>query len=289
MHPHLILVFACAVSGVLSAQTPGAPLTVQPIRGGVYLVKGGSGANTAFIVGKKEVTLIDAKTSEASTKQILAEINKVTANPVARIILTHSDGDHVNGLSGYPKGLPIIAHANTRRDMEEAFKTPQMSALVPYLPNDTITTDRSMTFDGLNLRLRYFGPAHTSGDLVVHLPDQQVAFVGDLVFIGRDPLIHVQKGGTSAGVVKALEAVLALDADTFICGHSDPLTKNDIRRALASIQEKRTKVAALVKQGRTLEEVKKELGVPEAAAGRRGPGSPGLVDVIYQELSPKKP
>ncbi len=285
----LILITTLCFAKVLSAQMPSTPLTVQPIRGGVYLAKGGSGANTGFIVGKKEVIVIDAKMTEAATKEVLAEIKKVTPNPVGHIILTHSDGDHVNGLSGYPKGLPIIAHANTRKDMDEAFKTPQMSALVPYLPNDTLTADRQMTIDGVNLSLRYFGPAHTSGDLVVYLPDQKVAFVGDLVFIGRDPLIHVQKGGTSAGLVKDLNGILALDADTFLSGHSDPLTKSDVRGALTSIEEKRTKVAALVKQGKSLDDIKKEMGVPAATPAGRGPGFPSLVEVIYQELTSRKP
>ena len=274
-------------AGALSAQMASTPLTVQPIPGGVYFVKGGSGANTGFIVGKKEVIVIDAKMTEAASKEVLAEIKKVTPNPVGHIILTHGDGDHVNGLSGYPKGLPIIAHASTKRDMEEAFKTPQMSALTAYLPNDTLTADRQMTIDGVNLRLRYSGSAHTSGDLVVYLPDQKVAFVGDLVFVGRDPLIHVQKGGTSAGLVKTLNGILALDADTFLSGHADPLTKNDVKAALASIEEKRAKVAGLVKQGRSLDDVKKEMGVPVVAAGGRG--FPSLAEVIYQELTPKKP
>jgi len=104
-----------------------------------------------------------------------------------------------------------------------------------------------------------------------------VAFVGDLVFVGRDPLIHIQKGGTSAGLVKTLNGVLALDADTFLSGHADPLTKNDVKAALTSIEEKRAKVAGLVKQGKSLDEIKKEMGVPVAAARRRadaaGPAS----------------
>jgi glyoxylase-like metal-dependent hydrolase (beta-lactamase superfamily II) len=277
-------------AGVLSAQMASTPLTVQPIRGGVYFVKGGSGANTGFIAGKTEVIVIDAKMTETSAKEVLAEIKRVTPNPVGHIILTHSDGDHVNGLSGYPKGLPIIAHASTKRDMEEAFKTPQMSALAAYLPNDTLTADRQMTIDGVNISLRYFGPAHTSGDLVVYLPDQKVAFVGDLVFVGRDPLIHVQKGGTSAGLVRNLNGILALDADTFLSGHADPLTKSDVKAALASIEEKRAKVAELVKQGKSLDEIKKEMGVPTAAAGGQGgPSFPSLAEVIYQELTAKKP
>jgi cyclase len=261
-----------------------APLTVEPLRGGVYWVKGGSGANAGVVVGEKEVIVIDAKMTEESSKAMLAEIKKLTPNPVKYVVLTHSDGDHVNGLSGFPKGLTIIAHENTRKDMEEAFKDPKMSALLPYLPNEVVAGDRPLNIDGVRASLLYFGPAHTSGDLVVYIPDQKIAFIGDLAFIGRDPLIHRQKGGTSFGLVQALKKILALDADTYISGHNDPLTKADIQGLVTSIEEKQAKVKALIREGKTLEEVKRAFGiteVPAQAARRR----PSFVETIYLDLT----
>jgi cyclase len=279
----LLAVIACAGSAALAQPQP-ASLTVLPQKGGVYLVKGGSGANTGFIVGKSEVVVIDSKMSEQSSQAVLAEIKKVTPNSVKYIVLTHGDGDHVNGLAGFPTGLPIIAHASTKRDMEEAFKDPAMKALAPFLPNKTVTATTAMTMGSVRLELLYFGPAHTSGDLVVYLPAQKIAFVGDLLFVGRDPLIHRQKGGTSFGLVQVLQKMLALDADTFLSGHADPLTKTDIQTLLTSIEEKQAKVKALVAQGRSQDEVRSAMGATAAAAGR----FPGLIDIIYQEVSEKK-
>jgi glyoxylase-like metal-dependent hydrolase (beta-lactamase superfamily II) len=272
------------LAGFQTGMAQPVPVTAQPLTGGVYWVKGGDGANTGFIVGKTEVIEIDAKTSEESAREVLAQIRKVTPNPVKHIILTHSDGDHVNGLSAFPKGLTIIAHTNTRKDMEKAFQDPKMSALRAYLPNETVETSKPRTIDGVRLSLFYFGPAHTSGDLVVYLPDQRIAFIGDLAFIGRDPLIHVAKGGTSFGLVKYLAAILAMEADTYIAGHTEPLTKADLQGLRRSIEEKQAKVKALVQQGKSLEEVKAAFGVA-APAGQRWPS---LVEVIYQEVTAKK-
>jgi len=266
-----------------AAQPQPVPLSAQPLKGGVYWVKGGNGANTGFIVGGKEVVVIDAKTDAESSKAMLAEIRKVTPNPVTTVILTHSDGDHVNGLAGLPRGLTIIAHANAKKDMEAAVKDPKMSALLPYLPTRTVDGDRPLSIGGVRLNLRYFGPAHTSGDLVVFIPRERIAFIGDLAFLGRDPLIHRQKGGTSLGLVQNLRKILALDADTFISGHNDPLTKADIRGLLTSIEEKQAKVKALIQQGKSLDEIKTAFGLTEAAdpsARRR----PGLVEIIYLDL-----
>jgi len=200
------------------------------------------------------------------------------------VVLTHSDGDHVNGLSAFPKGVTVIAHANSRKDMEAAFKDPKFSALLPYLPNHTLTTGSDLYTDGARVTMLYFGPAHTSGDLVVFLPDQKIAFVGDLVFLGRDPLVHREKGGNSFGLAETLKKILALDADTLHLRHNDPLTKADIQGLLASIQEKQAKVKALVQQGKSLDEIKAALGVVDApgAAARRWPS---FVEVVYLDLT----
>jgi glyoxylase-like metal-dependent hydrolase (beta-lactamase superfamily II) len=285
------LAVAAALAETASTPRPQEPqpvsLSAQPLRGGVYWVKGGSGANTGFIISKNEVIVIDAKMTEESATGMLAEIRKLTPNPLKYVVLTHSDGDHVNGLSAFPKGLTILAHENTKKDMEEAFKDPKLSALLPYLPTETLAGDRSLNIDGVRVNLLYFGPAHTSGDLVVYLPDQRIAFIGDLVFIGRDPLIHRQKGGTSFGLVRTLKKILALDVDTYVSGHSDPLTKADIQGLLTSIEEKQAKVKALIQQGKSLDEVKSAFGVAEVPAqgARRWPS---LVETIYLDITERR-
>ncbi|MGA2326090.1 MAG: MBL fold metallo-hydrolase [Bryobacteraceae bacterium] len=276
-----------SLGGFSAAQPQPAPLAAAQLKDGVYWVKGGSGANTGFIIGRKEVVVIDAKMSEESAQAVLAEIRKLTPNPVKYVVLTHSDGDHVNGLSGFPKEVTVVAHANARKDMEAAFKDPKFSALLPYLPSETLTADRSLNIDGARVILLYFGPAHTSGDVVVFLPDQKIAFIGDLAFLGRDPLIHRQKGGTSFGLVETLKKILALDADTFISGHNDPLTKADIQGLLASLEEKQAKVKALVQQGKSLDEIKAAFGVADAP-GQPGHRWPSFVEVVYLDLTERQ-
>jgi len=280
-----LAVIACLGGlAVTENQAQPAPLSLEPLKGGVYWVKGGSGANAGVIIGRKEVIVIDAKMTEDSARAMLAEIQKLTPNPLKYVLLTHSDGDHVNGLSAFPKGTAIIAHANTRKDMEEAFKDPKLGALQPYLPTETVTGERWLKIDGVRVDLLCFGPAHTSGDLVVYLPGQKIAFVGDLAFTGRDPLIHRRKGGTSFGLVQYLKKILALDADTFISGHSDPLTKGDIQGLLTSIEERQAKVKALIQQGKSLDEIKAAFGLTEAP-GQPARRWPSLIEVIHQELT----
>lgn len=264
------------------------PLTVQPITKALYLVKGGSGANTAFYVTPQEVFVVDAKMSVESAAGMVAEIKKVTSAPVTTIIITHSDGDHINGLPGFPKGLKIVAHENVRRDMEAA--AADLPALKEYFPTATYATELTLPEAGRDITLRHYGPAHTDGDSVVFFGPDRAVFVGDLLFVGRDPLIHRHKNGSSFGYVKTLEALLAVNpaVETFLSGHADPLARADVQALRDAMAEKQAKVKALIDEGKSLEDIKKAFGVedrPAAAGGRRWLS---LVETIYIELTEKK-
>jgi cyclase len=268
-----------------AAQAP-APLTVEKINGDLYWLKGGVMANSGFYVGEKSVTVIDVKMTSDGAKAMIAAIAQVTPKPIGNIILTHSDGDHVNGLTAFPAGLRIIASENTRKEMEEAFKDEKAAALRAYLPTVTFKAGVEYRLEGLPANLINVGPAHTSGDTIVYFPKEAAAFVGDLVFLGRDPLVHRQKGGTSFGLVRNLEALLELSAEVFISGHNDPLTKADIRGELKMIQEKQVKVREMIAAGKTLAEIQKAFGIEEPPAGGRR--WPSLVEVIYLDITEKR-
>jgi len=75
----------------------------------------------------------------------------------------------------------------------------QRPELKNFLPSETYEGIKNLDFEGTKLELRNFGPAHTSGDTVIFIPESKVAIAGDLVFIGRDPLIHKHKNGSFSG------------------------------------------------------------------------------------------
>jgi glyoxylase-like metal-dependent hydrolase (beta-lactamase superfamily II) len=123
----------------------------------IYIVKGGV-ANTGFVVGDKEVAAIDAEMTADSAQKMIDEIRKVTSKPLTRLILTHSDGDHVNGLAGFPKGIEIISSAQAKNEMAEAFKAPNFQALQEFLPTKTFADKLDFEIAPERIQLLYFGP-----------------------------------------------------------------------------------------------------------------------------------
>jgi glyoxylase-like metal-dependent hydrolase (beta-lactamase superfamily II) len=279
------LLFSLMAMGLGFSQQPSA-ITAEKITDNIYIVKGGI-ANAGFIIGTNEVTAIDAGMTADSAQKTIDEIKKVTPKPLTRMILTHSDGDHVNGLSGFPKGIEIISSSGAKKEMEEAFKAPNAQALQPYLPGKTFSDKMVLDLGSERVELLYFGPAHTSGDAIVFFPARKLAFVGDLVFIGRDPLIHRVKGGTSGGLIKTLQEIVKLDADRYVPGHGGIVTKSDIEALVKGLQEKQEKVKTLVREGKTLGEVKQAFGMPDTPAKPGGMSFPSIVEIMYLELSGK--
>jgi glyoxylase-like metal-dependent hydrolase (beta-lactamase superfamily II) len=264
-----------------------APLTLEKIADNIYQVKGGSGANGGVIIGQKEVMVIDAKMSEESAKQMLAEIGKISPVPVRVLALTHSDGDHVNGITGFPTDIKILAQEETKRYMDEAFKDEKQRAYL-LLIKTFASGGPEYDLGGRKVRLLYFGPAHTSGDAVVFCPQEKVAFLGDLFFAGRDPLVHRHKNGSSFGLVKVLNSVLQLDAEVFLSGHAEKATRADVENLIKSIEEKQAQIKAMIAAGKSLDEIKKFYKVEDRPAAPGRPRFLSLAEVIYLELTEKK-
>ena len=300
----VMLLCSTALADLVCGQVPqGAannpsfgPLIVTPLKGDVYWTRGGTGGNncnTGFIVGDNGVIVVDAKLNPESAQAMLAEIAKITSKPVTHVILTHSDGDHVNGLPAFPKGIIIIAHQNAAKEMDAPMKAGGRGAPArEYMPTQEITKNNEvLTINGVQLNLIHAAPAHTSGDLAVFLPDQRILFTGDVMATTRpEPLVHREKGGTSGGFVDFYRAFIALDVDTFVTGHGELVAKSDIQKRMTEVQEKRAKISAMVSQGQSLEDIETSLGESAAAtvpAGGRGPAIASLTEIIYAEVKAK--
>ena len=271
--------------GTAAFAQPFPPVTVKKLKDNVYVAEGGGGTST-IVIGQNGVIVVDGKNREPDGKQLFEEVGKLTNKPITTVIFTHSDPDHIRGLTGFPKGLhlTIIAHENDKKEIEEDLaKGGQQSPPREYVPNKITTQEReSMTIEGVKMTLIHIAPAHTTGDLAVYFPDYKVVASGDLLGEG-DPSIHLFKNGSSEGWIKFVSALVDLDADSFVRGHADVGTKEQARQALANAIAKRGKIADLVKQGKSLDEIKQALGEPVKASGR----FQTFTETTYEELTKK--
>ncbi len=279
---------------------PGAqrPIAVHPLHDGVYWTDGGPVSNTGIIVGTDGVILFDPKGTVDAGKEIIAQVAKLTDKPITTVIVSHAHPDHTRGLPAYPN-VNIIAQRDTARQIElETFYMTWNAAAAggdaagadkPYLPTQVVDKRADVKINGVHIILLHWAPSHTSGDLVAYLPDQKIAFIGDLGIGGR-----FENGGSVEGSIQAMQSLLALDCDTFVSGHAPVRTHADLQKVLDDGIARRNKIVALWESGKTLDEAEQAMGekvIPRPAPVVAGldtyrPGrNMNFTEEVYEELA----
>jgi len=211
--PHRLLLLVLGVLLCVAARGAEPALKAVQVADRVWFVQGeaalGSPANrnfisnAGFIVTDDGVVVVDALGSPTLANELLAEIKRVTPQPVRYVIVTHYHADHIYGLQAFKAaGATVVAHSAGREYLNSDTAQKRLEAsrqeLAPWIDKDTrlVTADRWLADEQTLLRvgsydivIRHVGPAHTAEDLVVFVPQLGVLFSGDLFFRGRIPFV----------------------------------------------------------------------------------------------------
>jgi glyoxylase-like metal-dependent hydrolase (beta-lactamase superfamily II) len=244
---------------LIRSEAAKAPIKVHRLRGNVSVLEG-SGGNIAVLAGRDGKVLVDAGIT-GSKRRIVEALASLSSDPIKHLINTHWHFDHADGNEWlHGEGATILAHDNTRKHLAMAQRVEDWNFNFPAsplgaIPTDVFVTDRMMKVNGTTLALKYYGPAHTDGDISVAFTDADILHTGDTYWNGIYPFIDYSTGGSIDGTIRATEANLAAATDNTIVipGHGQPVSNRselkDYRDMLVAIREN---VASLKKQGRSL-------------------------------------
>lgn len=260
---------------------------IQPIADNLYLITGGGG-NTAAYVTDTGVVLVDTKLANWG-QAILDTVRTVTDKPVTMIINTHTHGDHTGSNSFFGASVDIVAHANTKANMErmEAFRGEGAA----FLPKQTFTDKTTVGSGAQQIDLHHFGPGHTNGDTFVVFRQHGVMHAGDM-FPGKStPFVDTGNGGSAIHFGRTVTQAAAVPGvETVIPGHSTLMTLADLREYGAFMSDIATWIEAQKKAGKTVEQAAAEFQVPQAytgyTVGNMGGGIRGIIQTAYGELGP---
>jgi len=236
-------------------------ITREKVADGIWMLQG-AGGNLGLAAGEDGAFLIDDQFAPLTDK-IRASVAEVTDQPIRFLLNTHWHFDHTGGNENFGKaGVLIVAHDNVRERMSvdqlmEAFNREVPAAPKAALPVVTFNDEVTFHLNGETIRVLHVPPAHTDGDSIIHFQKADVVHMGDVLFNGGYPFIDLGSGGSVDGVLAAVNRVLAMtDADTkFIPGHGPLASRGDLVAYRDMLQEVRARVAALVAEGKSLEEV----------------------------------
>ena len=222
----------------------------------------GAGGTLGLSVGEDAVFLIDDQYAPMTDK-ITAAIKLITPKPVRFVLNTHWHGDHTGGNENMGKaGAILVAHDNVRKRMSseqfiELLKMNVKASPKAALPVVTFGGTMSFHVNGEELRALHMPRAHTDGDAIVHFTRANTIHMGDLFFNGRYPFFDLSSGGSYEGVIKAVNTALAYanDSTKVIPGHGPLAGKAELVAYRDVLTQVRDRVATLIKQGKTKEQV----------------------------------
>lgn len=192
---------------------------------------------------------MDPGTSVYVGDMILGKIRTVTEQPVVAVFNSHIHGDHWLGNQAFKKAYPnvnIYAHANMKTQAEQGegdrwiklFNEVTGNAMTGtklVAPNKTVKDGDVIKIGGLSFRIHHTGPAHTNGDIMVEIPEENTLFCGDIVRVGLVGLSNASFKGN----IKAIDRALKTKTKIFVPGHgkvNDKRVAKDYRRFMSTLR-----------------------------------------------------
>ena len=223
--------------------------------------------NVGVIIGEDGVLIIDTRSTHREADELLRDLSRLTDLPVSRVINTHWHWDHAFGNSRF-SGASIVGHVNCRtrllqegEEMKRGVALDWFSAETRHeideveivAPTETFAIESTLDM-GRRVDLTYYGRGHTDADIIIRVPDADVAFFGDLVEQGAPPSF-----GDSYPLEWPLTLRLATEdmAGTIVPGHGDVVNADFVE----SQHQELVMVAELAQAYRD-----GELGLEEACA-----------------------
>jgi glyoxylase-like metal-dependent hydrolase (beta-lactamase superfamily II) len=272
MNRTFLTVLACALlTTQLLSQGQPAPAAQAPqiqttkVADNVYTFRN-QNSQSIFIVTSEGVIVADpvGYGRPQGGAQYLAEIRKVTNQPIRYMVYSHHHFDHIAGGRVFKEaGARVVAHRRAKERLE-VLKDPNT-----VLPDETFDSRRTITLGGTALELTFVGLNHSDSTLVMRLPKERIIFVVDLLPVGQIPgrgMIDFYPMEAEASI----KQILSMDWERLIPGHPGEGgrlgTKKDAQDQLTFLQDASAAVKAEAQQGRCWEPVESQLKLPKYAS-----------------------
>ncbi len=252
------------IPGVFSAIGATAPPTYE---------NAGHNKNLSFIVTGEGVVVINGGGSYGLGKALHDEIKARTDQPVVLVVNENGQGHAMLGNSYWiTQGVPIVAHEDAAAEFKdrgfqilqsaERVNRDRHEGTVLHGPTETFSDVYALELGGVQIEVRYLGPAHSAGDVVVWLPQQSLVIAGDMAFHER--MLPIFEDTYTLDWLETWDNEFeALNATYVIPGHGHPTNMDQVRRYTKGY----------------LEYLRAQIGAHLDAGG-------GLADAYYVDQSP---
>jgi cyclase len=274
MRPLAALLLLLSLSFAAAAQDLGPQ--VRKVKEGIYVYAANpQDSNCGIILTQDGVVMIDSGHTPADSRAVLGIVRKLTAQPVRFLIDTEPHDDHTTGHFVFSPPAAIIAHAGASESMRKANvgeRNRKLMADIPGMreafkgyrmvtPHIEYQQKMSLAVGERRFELLYLKNVHSEADTAIWLPKERVIFAAASVGVKRFP--NIRPFLTIPDILASIRAMRALDPEVVVAGHGVPGTVqlfDDMERYYVLLLER---VGRMAREGKSLEQVKAELRMPE--------------------------
>lgn len=221
----------------------------------------GVGGNVTVAAGRDGAIMVDGQFAPMHDK-IKAAILAVAGVPVKYLVNTHYHGDHTGGNAAFAaEGVTVVANENVGKRLAAGTTNPftgskTAPAEKSMIPKRPYTKDLRLSAGGRVARVGHPANAHTDGDSYVYFADANVLSTGDIVTLGRYPLVDYTNGGSIGGLISAVDGYLKIanDKTKVVPGHGPLADRNTLVSYRTVLATARDRVAKLAADGKTEQE-----------------------------------
>jgi cyclase len=295
----LAIVASIVLAGSVAAQDLGP--RVKKLADGVYVHTGnGFDSNSGIILTEDGVIVIDTGQNPIESRDIMDTVKKLTSMPVRLVIDTEPHGDHTTGHFVFPQAVVVAAagggesmrgaeRAAPDRIQRMAATSPQMKAALEgykfIAPHIEYHDRMTINFGGRTIELIYMKGVHSESDTAVWLPKERVVFSASAFVVNQINILRPFV--TIPDILAAGKMMRALNPEYVVPGHGTPGTVkifDDGEKYYALLMER---VGTLMRQGKSLDDIKKEVKMPEYASWGSQDRMPTNFEAAYKALGGK--
>ncbi|MGH9722627.1 MAG: MBL fold metallo-hydrolase [Bryobacteraceae bacterium] len=293
----LALVLGVLVLGAAGAHAQGGPdfskveIKATKFTDKFYTLEG-QGGTIGILIGPDGVFMVDTQFAPLSDK-IAAAVKQITPQPIKFVVNTHLHGDHTGGDVNFGKmGATIISREELRFRLAHPNPQANGSPGVPMpevgLPKQTYRDKLTLHMNGEEVQLIAIPRAHTDGDTMVYFPGLDIIMTGDFYRAVQYPNVDRNNGGTLQGLIDGLGTVIghAGPNTKIVPGHGPTVDRNAVVSHRDTALAIRDRVAALIAQGKSEDEVVAAKVNADLDARVQQPGTTGerFVHQAYADL-----
>jgi cyclase len=270
------------------------------IKDGIYVYAGKPNeSNCTIILTQDGVVLIDSGNNPTDSLAVLKAVKQLTPQPIRFLINTEPHTDHTTGHFVFSPPAIIIAAAGAGQSMRDAYNPERMQKMMAdpgelgaaskgyrlITPHIEYQQKMSLNVGERNFQLFYLKNVHSEADTAIWLPKEHVLFtaasVGVKRFGNHRPSVSIPD------TLSAIKMMRALNPEAVIPGHGVPGSAkilDDMERYYTLLMEG---VGAMVKAGKSLDEIKKELKIPGTEDWEGKDRFPNNIEAAYRGVTGK--